>query len=115
MAISPGARGRCSPHAPAGNRTVESVPPVSAASDTVGVAPPSAASGWLSRAAYATGFPSIRSLVMRSLLGIVAVTLVQRFALYPSTAAAFDVSIAISAMAIMLLFAYFIGRARHQR
>ena len=81
---------------------------------TVPVARPSADSSWLTKAARATGFPSSRSLVVRSILGIVAVTLVQRFGLYPSAAVAFDVSIAIIATAIMLLFSYFIGRARYQ-
>jgi hypothetical protein len=52
---------------------------------------------------------------VRLFLGVVAVTLVQRIGLYPSTALAFDVVIAIAAMAIMLLFSYFIGRARYQR
>jgi hypothetical protein len=63
------------------------------------------------RVAFATGFPSSRSFVVRSILGVVAVTLVQRFALYPSAALAFDVLIAIAAMAILLLFSFFIARA----
>jgi len=40
------------------------------------------------------------------------VTLVQRFGLYPSAALAFDVSIAIAVLAIMLLLSFFIARAR---
>jgi hypothetical protein len=65
-----------------------------------------------SRVAFATGFPSAGSFVVRSTLGVVAVTLVERFALYPSAALAFDVLVAIAAMAILLLLSYFIARAR---
>ncbi len=69
---------------------------------------------WLLQLALATGFPSSASLVIRSVLGVAAGTLVQRFGLYPSAALAFDVSIAIVTMAIMLLFAFFIVRTRYQ-
>jgi hypothetical protein len=65
-----------------------------------------------SRVAFATGFPSGRSLVVRSTLGVVAVTLVQRFALYPSAAPAFDILVAIAATAVLLLFSHYIARAR---
>lgn len=70
------------------------------------------ANNLVSRVAFATGVPSSRSFVVRSILGMVAVTLVQRFALYPSAALAFDVPIAVAAMAILLLFSFFIARAR---
>jgi hypothetical protein len=70
---------------------------------------------WFSRVAFATGFPSSRSLASRSVLGVAAVTLIQRFGLYPSAALAFDVFIAIAALAIMLLFSFFIARARYQQ
>jgi hypothetical protein len=66
----------------------------------------------VSRVAFATGFPSSRSFVARSIFGVVAVTVVQRFALYSSAALAFDVLIAIAAMGILLLFSFFIARAR---
>jgi hypothetical protein len=73
------------------------------------------ASKFASRLAFATGFPSSRSLVVRAILGVAAVTLVQRFGLYPSAALAFDVVIAIATMAILLLFSYFTARARYQQ
>ena len=70
------------------------------------------ANSLVSRVASATGFPSSLSLVVRSILGVAAVTLVQLFALYPSAALAFDALMAIAAMAILLLFSFFIVRAR---
>jgi len=69
-------------------------------------------SSWFSKVAFATGFPSSRSLASRSVIGVAGVTLVQRFGLYPSAALAFDVSIAIAVLAIMLLLSFFIARAR---
>ena len=70
------------------------------------------ANSLVSRVASTTEFPSSRSFVVRSIVGVVAVTLVQRFALYPSAALAFDVLVAIAAVAILLLFSFFIARAR---
>jgi hypothetical protein len=70
---------------------------------------------WFSRVAFATGLPSTRSLVSRSVLGVAGVTLVQRFGLYPSAALGFDVFIAAAVLGIMLLFSFFIARARYQQ
>jgi hypothetical protein len=50
--------------------------------------------------------------VLRVILLVVAETLLQRLGLYPSAPLAFDVFIAIAVTAIMLLFSYFITRAR---
>jgi hypothetical protein len=73
-----------------------------------------AKSSWLSKMAFATGYPSSRSLASRSVLGVAGVTLVQRFGLYPSAALPFDIFIAIAVLAITLLLSFFIGRARQQ-
>jgi hypothetical protein len=72
-------------------------------------------SGWFSKVALATGYPSSRSLASRSVLGVAGVTLVQRFGLYPSAALPFDVFIAIAVLAITLLLSFFIARARQQQ
>ena len=69
-------------------------------------------SGWFSRVAFATGFPSGRSLATRSILGVAGFALIQRFVLYPSAALAFDVLIAISMLAIALLASWLVVRAR---
>lgn len=68
---------------------------------------------WLSRVAFATGFPSRRSLAARSILGVAGVTFVQRFVLYPSAALAFDVLIALAMVAIGMLASYLVVRARY--
>jgi hypothetical protein len=70
-------------------------------------------SSWFSRVAFATGFPSSRSLATRSTFGVAGLTLIQRFVLYPSAALAFDVLIAIAMLAIMLLASWFVVRARY--
>jgi hypothetical protein len=68
---------------------------------------------WFSRVAFATGFPSRRSLATRSTVYLAAFTLLQRFVLWPSAALAFDVLIAIAMLAIMLLASWFVVRARY--
>jgi hypothetical protein len=70
-------------------------------------------SSWFSRVAFATGFPSSRSLATRSTLGVAGGTLLQRFVLYPSAALAFDVLIAIAMLALGLLASWFVVRARY--
>jgi hypothetical protein len=67
----------------------------------------SISSGLLSAVASRTGFSSNQSLVVRSVLGVMGVTLIQRFALYPSAAVGFDLGVSIAALAIMLLLANF--------
>jgi hypothetical protein len=67
---------------------------------------------WLLKLALATGFPSSRSLVTRSILGVACVTLIQRFGLYPSASVPFDVFVSIAALAILMLLANFMVRAR---
>jgi hypothetical protein len=66
-----------------------------------------AASGWLSTVASRTGFSSSRSLALRSILGLAGVTLIQRFALYPTAALGFDLCVSVAALAITLLVANF--------
>lgn len=70
------------------------------------------ASLWLLRLALATGFPSSRSLVTRSILGVLGTTLIQRLVLYPSVAVPFDVCVSIAALAILMLLGNFMVRAR---
>ena len=70
---------------------------------------------WLSKVAVSTGFPSGGSLLRRCILGVVVVTLVQRFGLYPSAGVVFDIFVAIAVMGTMLLFSYFIVRARYRQ
>jgi hypothetical protein len=67
---------------------------------------------WFSRVAFATGFPSRRSLATRSTVYLAAFTLLQRFVLWPSAALAFDVLITISGLAIALLASWLVVRAR---
>lgn len=67
---------------------------------------------WLLRLALATGFPSVSWLVIQSALAVAAVTLVQRFLLYPPAPLGFDVGMALAALAIVLLLGFFMTRDR---
>ncbi len=68
--------------------------------------------GWFARLAAATGFPSSLSMALRCLLGVGVLTLIERFVLYPPAALAFDIAIAVAALVIVLLLAFFTVRAR---
>jgi hypothetical protein len=72
------------------------------------------ASSLLSRPAAAMGFPSARSLVLRSTVGVAAITIFERFVLYPSAAVAFDVMIAAALLGIGLLANFAAVRSRLQ-
>ena len=67
---------------------------------------------WISRVAFATGFPSRRSLATRSTVYLAGFTLLQRYVLWPSAALAFDALITVSGLAIALLASWFVVRAR---
>jgi hypothetical protein len=68
-------------------------------------------SRWLLKLALATGFPSSRSLVTRSILAVSGTTLIQRFALYPSASVAFDAGVSIAGLGILMLLGNFMLRA----
>jgi hypothetical protein len=68
--------------------------------------------GVLIRVAAATGFTSLQSFALRSVVGVAAVALVQRFILYPSAALGFDLAVSVAILGIMLLLAYFMLNPR---
>jgi hypothetical protein len=68
-------------------------------------------SQWLLKLALATGFPSSRSLVTRSILAVAGTTLIQRFVVYPSASVPFDAGISIAGLAILMLLGNFMVRA----
>jgi hypothetical protein len=68
----------------------------------------------LGRPAAAMGFPSARSLALRSTVGVAAMTIFERFVFYPSAALAFDVMIAVALLGIALLANFMAVRSRLQ-